>query len=206
MRARRLSGLTVLTVLSASVLALAACGGSGSSGFDLSPGALEAPLIERAIAEQSCVAGRDDLLICPSGVPAPGPDGGVPGPSDVRVEAGFASEVDCGIGDGCTLPIAVSTDGLPEGAQLRIAVRASTSNAWQVGEPIEAQPASGADEVVTPVELAGDPAPGEEVQVAVLVFVPPFGDVPPEVDALSETGARYAFVLSPVTLEPGASS
>jgi hypothetical protein len=129
-----------------------------------------------------------------------------PGPSEVRVEAGLAGAVECGVAGACTVPVAVATEGLPEGAQQRVAVRASGSEVWQVGEPLDVQPASGGDPVVTPVELAADAAPGEEVQVAVLVFVPPLGPVPAEVRALSETGARYAFVLAPITLVPAASS
>lgn len=202
MRTRRLSLLFVLTTL------LAACGGSGSSGFDVAPG-LEAPLIERAIAENRCVEG-DGLLICPSGVPAPGPDGGmnVPGPSEVRVEAGFAGEVDCDASSSCTLPVTVSTETLPPGAQLRVAVRSTDPDVWQVGEPIEVEPSNEGDVVVTPVEvgIAGDPAPGGEAQVAVLVFLPPLGPVPAQVMELRETGASYAFVLPPLALTPGASS
>lgn len=186
---------------------LAACGGSGSSGFDVAPG-LEATLIGRAIAENRCVEG-DGLLICPSGVPAPGPDNGmnVPGPSEVRVEAGLAGEVDCSTGSTCTLPVTVSTDGLPEGAQIRIAVRASDADVWQVGEPIEVQSSSGGDGTVTPVdvELAGESAPGSEAQAAVLVFLPPIGVVPTQVQELRETGASYAFVVAPFSLSPGAS-
>lgn len=206
MRVRRLGGVTVPALMMACLLA--ACGGSGSSGFDVTPGAFETPLIERAIAEQRCVDGAGDLLICPSGVPAPGPDGGMnaPGPSEVRVEAGLAGAVDCGVGGACTVPVAVVTEGLPEGAQQRVAVRTVGSELWQVGAPLELQPADGGDAVVTPVELTGGAVPGEEVQVAVLIFVPPLGAVPSEVHALSETGARYAFVLPPVTLVPGASS
>lgn len=197
MGVRRRSALLFLTLL------LAACGGSGSSGFDVAPGASEAPLIERAIAENRCVEGEGGLLICPSGVPAPGPDGGMhmPGPSEVSVEVGFAGEVDCGAGDGCTVPVTVATEGLPEGAQLRIAVRASGAEVWQVGDPLALQSSSAGDDVVTSVAVE----PTGAAQVAVLVFLPPLGAVPAEVKELRETGASYAFVLAPLELTPGAS-
>lgn len=197
MGVRRLPALLFLT-------ALAACGGSGSSGFDVAPGGFEAPLIERAIAENRCVAGDGGLLICPSGVAAPGPDGGMhmPGPSEVSVEVGFAGEVDCGASDGCTVPVTVSIDGLPDGAQLRVAVRASGSDVWQVGDPLAVQSSSTGEGVVTPVAVE----PNGEAQVAVLVFVPPLAAVPAEVKELRETGASYAFVLAPLELTPGASS
>ena len=183
MGVRRLVSL-FLTVL------LAACGGSGSSGFDVTPGGLEAPLIERAIAENRCVEG-DGLVICPSGVAAP--DGGMntPDPSGPGVEADFAFAVECNPGELCTLSLDLTTASLPPGAEVRVAVR----------------PTDG-DSTVTPVsvELPGVTMPDGEVQVAVLVFVPPLGPVPSQVKELRETGASYAFVLPPVALTPGASS
>ncbi|MBY0276300.1 hypothetical protein K2Z84_13220 [Candidatus Binatia bacterium] len=207
MRVRRLTGRTVPGLLIA--LALAACGGSGSSGFDVTPGAFEAPLIERAIAEQRCITGDGELLICPSGVPVPDPDGGMqtPSPGALRIDAGLESAIDCNAGGDCMLSIGVRIEGLPEGAEVRVAVRAADGAPWRIGEPLVEPATSGG--VVTPVdpELAGGAVmPGDQVQVAVLVFVPPLGDVPVEVSALSETGARYAFVLPTVTLVPGVSS
>lgn len=203
MHVRRLSLSMLLTVL------LAACGGSGSSGFDVAPG-LEAPLIERAIAEQRCVEGDGGLSICASGVPVPNPDGGMhtPGPGELRVDASFAGEVDCGPTGGCATSLEVAIAGLPVGAEVRIAARSAGASFWRVGEPIEVQSSAGGGAVVAPVgsELVGDAAPGDEVQIAVLVFVPPLGDVPAEVAELRETGARYAFVLAPVPLTPGVSS
>lgn len=208
MRVRRLTGVTVPGLLLA--LGLAACGGSGSSGFDVTPGAFEAPLIERAIAEQRCVAGEGELLICPSGVPVPDPDGGMhtPSPGALRVDAGLESEVDCNASGACMLVLGVAVEGLPEGAEVRVALRAADDAPWRVGEPLVLPVSSAEGGVVTPVggDLTGGVVPGDAVQVAVLVFVPPLGEVPVEVSALSETGARYAFVLPSVTLVPGAAS
>lgn len=198
MRARRL--VLFLTAL------LAACGGSGSSGFDVAPG-LEAPLIERAIAENRCVEG-DGLLICPSGVAAP--DGGMntPDPSGPGVEADFAFAVECNPGAVCTLSLDLTTASLPPGSEVRVAVRTTDGDVWHVGDPIELAPATDGDAAVTPVsvELPGVTTPEGEVQVAVLVFVPPLGAVPSEVQELRETGASYAFVVAPFSLTPGASS
>lgn len=198
MRVRRLASLLVLTI------ALAACGGSGSSGFDVAPG-LEATLIERAIAENRCLE-EDELVICPSGV---APDGGVtPDPSGPRVEADFQLAVECDPGDVCTLSLGITTESLPPGSEVRVAVRASGADVWHVGDPVEIAPASDGDVAVTPVsvELPGVTQPNREVQVAVLVFVPPLGPVPAEVQELRETGASYAFVVAPFSLSPGASS
>jgi hypothetical protein len=189
---------------------LAACGGSGSSGFDVAPG-FEAPLIRRAIDEHRCVEGDDDLLICASGVPVPDPVGGMPSPSprELRVDAGLVGEVDCGQ-SACMLSVGVTIAGLPAGAEVRLAVRSTGEDAWHVGQPLALSSAidGGPTVALAPVgaELVGGSQPGDEVQVAVLIFVPPLGDVPGEVAALRDSGARYAFVLAPVALTTGASS
>jgi hypothetical protein len=191
-------------------LLLASCGGSGSSGFDIAPG-IEAPLIDRAIAEHRCVDGDDGLLICASGVSVPDPVGGTPSPSpqDLRVDAGLVGEVDCGQ-SACMLSIGLTIDGLPAGADVRLAVRSSDADTWQVGQPLALSSAAGGDPAIAVVPVEGDlvagSRPGDDVQVAVLIFLPPLGDVPSEVAELRESGARYAFVLAPVTLTPGASS
>jgi len=203
MRARRTSALLLLTVLAA------ACGGSGSSGFDVGPGGFEATLIDRAIAENRCVEGADDLLICPSGVPVPVRQGDptLPGPNELRVDAGFAGEVDC-TSDVCMVSLGIAVEGLPAGAAVRVAVRSAGAGVWRVGEPLAVSSAGGGDGLETPVlgGAGGEAMAGDEVQVAVLVFVPPLGPVPAEVSELSETGALYAFVLAPVALTPGVSS
>jgi hypothetical protein len=197
-----MSGFLLLAVL------LAACGGSGSSGFDVAPGGFEATLIERAIAENRCVEGADDLLICPSGLPVPDPqdDPALPGPNELRVDAGFAGEVDC-TSDVCTVSLDVTIDGLPAGSEVRVAVRSAGTDVWRVGQPLAVSSSGGSDGVETPVVggAGGESMADDEVQVAVLVFVSPLGPVPAEVAGLSETGARYAFVLAPVALTPGVS-
>lgn len=179
---------------------LAGCGGSGSSGFD--PAGFEAPLIEQAIAEMRCVEGASDLLICPSGATVHDPNNGMPspGPTDLRVDASVErGAVDCNA-SGCTFQVHVSLEGLPAGAEARVAVRAAAAERWSVGAPLVLQASTDAPGVVEPVggPLTAGVAPGGDVQVAVLVFLPPLGDVPAEVAELRETGARYAFVLAPV--------
>ena len=201
MRARRMPGFVLLAVL------LAACGGSGSSGFDVAPGGFEATLIDRAITENRCVDGADDLLICPSGVPVPDPqDPMLPGPDELRVDAGFAGEVAC-TSEVCTVSLGVTIEGLPAGSEVRVASRSAGTDVWRIGEPLAVSSSGGGNGVETPVvgSAGGEAMAGDEVQVAVLVFVPPLAPVPAEVAELSETGARYAFVLAPVALTPGVS-
>jgi hypothetical protein len=203
-----MDGRRLLAIVLSSAL-LAACGGSGSSGFDVAPG-FEAPLIQRAIDEHRCVAGDDELLICASGVSVPDPVGGTPSPSphELRVDAGLVGEVDCQQ-RACMVSVGVTIAGLPAGAEVRLAVRPAGDDAWHVGETLALSSAIDGEPTVAvaPVgaELVGGSRPGDQVQVAVLIFVPPLGEVPSEVVALHETGARYAFVLAPVALTPGAS-
>jgi len=190
--------------------ALAGCGGSGSSGFD--PAGFEMLLIEEAIAKQQCVRGREEqaLLICPSGATVSDPVGGLPGPApaDMRVVAGFERNgLHCGATDepSCGLSVAIETTGIPSGAELRLALRIPPDGRWSVSAPLSVRSQDGDGVVVAPLEaqLAGDAGPADEVQIAILVFVPPLGDVPPEVDELRETGASYAFVLAPRPLADG---
>ncbi len=199
-----------LLALLFSVLSLAGCGGSGSSGFD--PAGFEMLLIEEAIADRRCVKGRDEnaLLICPSGATVHDPVGGLPGPApaDMRVVAGFERNgLHCGATDApsCGLSVAIETAGLPPGAELRLALRVVPDGRWSIGAPLALASADGDGMVVASLEaqLAGDAGPADAVQVAILVFVPPLGDVPPEVDELRETGASYAFVLAPLPLGDG---
>lgn len=206
MRAQR---WVFLLMLLAVVAALGGCGGSGSSGFD--PAGFEPPLIEEAIATQSCVPGAGELLICPSGASIPNPIGGVPGqgPDDLRVAAGFERSIDCDplLAPACDLSVAIETEGLPAGAALRLALRVVPEARWRIGEALAVGPSSGGTGVVAPVEaeLTGDAGATDELQIAVLVFVPPLGDVPAQVGELRETGARYAFVLAPMPVVTGAS-
>ncbi len=194
MRARR----AVLLLLPA---LLAACGGSGSSGFD--PAGFEGPLIERAIVEQRCIDGDDGLIICPSGAAVPEPAGGLPNPgaADLRISASVADgAVDCRPDEAaCTLAVAVGTENLPQNAELRLAARIAPDGRWQLGAPLPvAQFHDGTGTLgPVPLGLAGELAPGEAIQVAVLLFVPPPGELPGEVAELRETGALYAFVLQP---------
>jgi hypothetical protein len=177
---------------------LAACGGSGSSGFD--PAGLEAPLIQQAIDEQRCVSGDAGLVICPSGASVPEPSGGLPspGPEELSISASVAGgTVDCPEGKDCTLGVAVTAENLPPEAELRLAARVAPDGRWQIGAPLptsQLDDGSGAFGPV-PIEVAGTLPANAVVQVAVLLFVPPPGELPAEVAELRETGALYAFVL-----------
>jgi hypothetical protein len=183
------------------VLLLAGCGGSGSSGFDSS--FAEGALIDRAIAEQRCVQGDGDLTICPSGAAVANPIGGLPGPSELRIVATLGGDgmVACsgpGGASPCSLQVDVATDGLPPGAEVRLAVRV-VPGPWSVGPALAVQPQAGGMGVVAPVtvDVAGAQGP-DAAEAAVLVFRAPLAAPPAPVDELRTTGASYAFVLPAV--------
>lgn len=205
---RRSIGERSLVLLA--LLALLGCGGSGSSGFD--PAGFEMRLIEQALDEGRCQGGDGELLICPSGALVPDALGGVPqpAPADLRIVASFErGGFHCGPLDApaCGASVLVETEGLPRDAQVRLALRVVRDGRWRVGEPLAVASADGSAAVVAPLDagLAGDVLPTDDVQVAVLVFVPPLGDVPEEVDVLRATGARFAFVLAPTPLRDASS-
>jgi len=191
------------------LLALAGCGGSGSSGFD--PAGFEMLLIEQALDEDRCLHGDGELLICPSGAAVPDPIGGLPqpAPADLRVVARFErGSPHCDPTDAaCGTRVRIETEGLPQDAQVRLALRVVPDGRWRVGEPLAVASADGRGAIVAPLEaeLAGDALATDDVQVAVLVFVPPAGDLPAEVDELRATGARFAFVLAPMPLRDASS-
>jgi len=197
---RRIEALVVLATL-----LVAGCGGSGSSGFD--PSFLEGLAIQQALDEGRCVAYRE-LEVCPSGAAVPGAPGGFPGAPDVRIDVQVerADVADCaGGGDAgarCAFAVVVATDGLPPGAEVRLAARLLPDGAWQLGAPLAVPSADGSGAALLPATLEVRPTDGavDAVQLAVLVFASPPGALPAEVDELASTGASWAFVVP--ALEP----
>ena len=179
------------------VALLAACGGSGSSGFDR--GGFDAEVIDRAIAEGRCIPSAGELFICPSGAAVPAPTGGEPAPvpAGLRIAANAVGPgVDCPE-SGCGVRVALEITELPQGAEIRIAARAARGEPWRVGSPLALQLPSDGSGVIAPVgvDLGGGVPPESGVELAVLLFLPPLGEVPASVGGLAETGADYAFVL-----------
>jgi len=199
--------MRILLAVAALAAALAGCGGSGSSGFDPTFG--EGLAIEQALEEGRCVEYRE-LAVCPSGATAPSGPNGAPGTFEPRVEArveraellacgtpepGAPGAPDGDAGD-CGLALALTVEGLPAGAELRLAVRLLPDGSWQVGPGI-ALSASDGDPAVVPATLDVRPtdAAVDAVQVAVLVLAPPAPDPPSEVRELADSGATWAYVL-----------
>jgi hypothetical protein len=186
---------------------LAGCGGSGSSGFD--PSGLEPPLIQQAIDQQRCLRGESGLVICPAGLAVPAPSSGLPSPGELLVDASVERAAGhCGAGaapGACSLTLTVSTEGMPPGGEIRVALRAVPDGRWRVGEPLQLATAADGTATALPVtlELASFAGAADGVQVAVLLFPGPAA-VPALVAELGATGATYAFVL-PVLPLTGAS-
>lgn len=223
-------------------------GGSGSSGFDISP-STENAAIELAIDERRCVdfeglllcpaetAGRPDSTATPTGTPSmtptpTPPSGTVPSPTpdtpaqpsatptpgvvaEPAVELDFGQEgvARCSAaepGPGCAVAVPFTPQGFDTISVFRVAIRTldpetfAAPAAWRIGE--EAAPTGGVDaasfEAVV-FALPGDVAVDDAVlvQLAVLVFPGPPEFVPATVELLSESGAEYAFVTSPLRLE-----
>ncbi|MEW6268608.1 MAG: hypothetical protein AB1689_04845 [Thermodesulfobacteriota bacterium] len=185
----------------ASLAALAAvlgCGGSGSSGFD--PAFLEGLVIEQAIEQQTCLP-RGELTICAAGATSGVGPPGVPGVGGLRLDAtvdrsGYDACARAGL-EACRVNVGVTGEGVPAGAELRVAVRLVPDGAWQVGEAFDLPATSGPFDTPTPIPLDVRPSTdaGGELQLAVLVFVGPTA-VPSEVEELASTGARWAFVVT----------
>lgn len=199
-RSSRLSSAMRLLWVSILALWLSACGGSGSSGFDASPSA-ENDAINQALVSRQCVAG-EELSICPANqtaldVPAPGMN---PGPAGVDVSTMVDQEgaTQCGATPQglCHITITVTVSGLPAGAAYQVAGRSATPlTPWVIEGEATALPESGV--FITTVAV---PSTSLSLQAAVLVFVGRAGTAPGEVDTLTETGASFAFVTTPVTI------
>lgn len=191
--------LPVLLLL-ALLAALTACGGSGSSGFDITPLA-ENAVIDEALASGQC-GDSGGLHICPAATsPQSGPGTPVPTPNGVDVQLGVpeSDSVQCSPSPSapiCVFTLTFVSSGLPADAIYRVAVRnADDDGAWAVGEPAVLAGSA----FTVPIDL---PADGARVQVAVLVFTAGNDTVSGSVQALAETGAAFAFVSADLAASP----
>lgn len=196
------------SVLPAATLALAAClagclGGSGSSGFDISPLA-ESRFIDAALADRQCVD-ANGLPICPT-------DTGelvLPGSLDQPVPGAQAPEAATGFGDGasacragdpeaasCRLDVQVDVSGVPSGSVVVVAWRSAEPQAvWTLGAGVD--PAAGA--TLVPAFLPDGIA---RVQVALLVYFAGDAAVAGTVTTLAEAEPDLVFVSVPFDVTP----
>jgi hypothetical protein len=190
-------------VLVLAILLSACAGGSGSSGFDVSPAA-ENEAINEAIVTRQCLPG-EELTICPANqtsldVPAPGM--GNPGQEDVDVSTLVdpVEAAQCGAGGEqvCDISVTVTVSGLPAGSAYQVAARSVTPlTAWVIDGEATVLSAEGTTSFTANVAV---PATSLSLQAAVLVFVDRVGTATGEIRTLTETGATFAFVTAPVTI------
>lgn len=182
---------------------LSACaGGSGSSGFDVSPAA-ENEAINQVLAAKQCLPG-EGLTICPANetavdVPVPG---ATPAPQgvDVGTTVDTGDFMSCGLSpeEVCRLPVAVSVSGLTSGAAYQVAARGfDPLSDWIIASPATIINADIGATFTATIEV---PGASLSLQVAVLVFVDGTGTSLGEIRTLAETDAGFVFVTVPIPL------
>ena len=181
-------------------LAAGCTGGSGSSGFDISPD-LENRNIGTAVGEQRCVT-EDTLTICPAGAAfdqVPPIPSGEPGREEVQLTVRTAPvNLDtCRAEQSCDVPVHLDTQGIPESALYQLAVRQGDTGPWQLRRSIGSiDSASGFN---GSVEVSSVESP---IQLAVLVYLESEPAAPGETETLHATGAELVFVDAAVRVIP----
>lgn len=184
-------------------LAMWACaGGSGSSGFDVSPAA-ENEAISQALVQRHCQPG-EGLTICPANedsldVPGQSPLPPLEG-TNVGTDANTTDVARCVAGGEarCRIPVSVNASGLPPGASYQIAGRGlEPLSTWTISEPAVTV-ADG--DLVTFNGQIEVPSSSAAFQVAVLVFIDGVGTAIGEISTLTETGATLGFVSGPTPI------
>lgn len=181
------------------LLALApwACaGGSGSSGFDVSPAA-ENEAINQALVQRQCQPGQG-LIVCPANEDSLDVPGQIPTPplegTNVGTDANPTDFARCVAGSEarCRIPVSVNASGLPVGASYQVAGRGlEPLSTWTISDPAVSVADGDMVSFGAQVEV---PSASAAFQVAVLVFVDGIGTATGEVDTLTETGATLGFV------------
>jgi hypothetical protein len=194
--------MRLVTAFLLAFLISSCAGGSGSSGFDISPSA-ENDAINQALVSRECVPG-EELTVCPANqtsldVPAPGfPTG--PANVDVSTIVDPEGATLCGntpTGD-CRIMVTVNVSGLPPDSAYQVAGRSATPlTPWVIDDEATVLTGNG---VTTFTATVAVPSTSLSLQVAVLVFIERSGTATGEIRTLTETGADLAFVTTPVTI------
>jgi hypothetical protein len=181
------TGLAAAIVLIAVLWSMAGCGGSGSSGFDVSP-LTEAQAITRAIDSGQCVA-FEQQTICASGAEARATklEGAlviIEEPSSPLLCDGDAPA------ERCTASLQFTTVGFSTPTSLRAAVSDSERGPWSLVPLTVSEDVTGPRRVS--ITLPGTPDATKPVPViaAVLVDIGPVPDPVPE--PVPQTAARLA--------------
>ena len=194
----------------ASLIGVAACGGSGSSGLDVV--AAERRAIDTAIVEMACVPDAVfQVPYCPTGVDvepaAPGPEPTPTNPNPVRVDIEHGDAVECVwvASRECEIEVAFSASGFEREAR-HFFVAATTkpgSGDWQVSHDAAA-PSAEEEHFVAKVAVRVPDAEKEDLSVQVAVLMLPDEAPPATADpvVLGETDPSVVYVAEEQPLVP----
>lgn len=174
------------------LLLVAGCaGGSGSSGFDISP-TRERENIDTAIRERRCVV-EDGLSICPAGesfesIPSV-PSGMDPSPALGLTIVPQQIDINSCRAGICEVRIELVRQGLPTAARYQLAVRSASDDPWNVGVSLATDELDGGLDSEATV-----PEGSVSLEIAVLVYLSEEPIAPGTIATLHESGAELVFV------------
>jgi hypothetical protein len=187
----RRTGLIAASMLIAALWSIAGCGGSGSSGFDVSPLVSEDQAVARAIDHQQCVT-FEQQTFCASGVE---PDNGTFQGASVTIQQQPQDPLVCdgrNISKQCTASLEFTTEGFNIPNSLLAAVAESEHGPWTLVPLTVNEDVTGPRVVSISVPGSSDAPNPTPVIAAVLVYV---GNAPETVPQTAEHLADFGVDL-----------
>lgn len=166
---RMRTGLIATGMLLAALWGIAGCGGSGSSGFDVSP-LTEEQAVARAIDRGECVPFQDQIF-CASGVQ---PDAGTFQGASVTIQHAPDDPLVCdgrNLSKECTASLQFTTAGFNTPNSLLAAVAESERGPWRLTQLTVSEDVTGPRVVSIAVPGASDAPSPTPVIAAVLIYV-----------------------------------
>ncbi len=185
------TGLVAASILIAALWSLAGCGGSGSSGFDVSPLVSEDQAIARAVDQQRCVAFQLQTF-CASGVE---PEAGQFQGASVTIQQQPDDPLVCDgreVSKECTASLQFTTEGFNIPNSLLAAVAESEHGPWKLAPLTVTEDVTGPRVVSITVPGDADAPSPTPVIAAVLVYV---GTAPETVPQTAEQLAGFGVDL-----------
>ena len=188
------TGMLAAGLLAAVLWGIAGCGGSGSSGFDVSPLVSEDQAVARAIDQEQCVS-FEAQTFCASGIE---PDAGTFEGASVTIEQEPQDPLVC---DGrnpskeCTASLQFVTEGFEVPNSLLAAVATTEKGPWTLVPLTVSEDVTGPREVSISVPGSSDASAPTQVIAAVLVYVGNAPEtVPQTADHLADFGVELVYV------------
>jgi hypothetical protein len=194
-RARIVAGARCAGWTALLALTLAACGGSGSSGFDGAP-ASESDAIMQAVDEQSCVV-FETVVYCGSAAEVSvGGEGATVAIEDPMIPVVCTQDPEDAE---CVATVDIQPSGFPTGTAFRAAASHSIDGPWILSAdvPPPSSGGSGGDGEAVDVQVpsAGPSAPPQPLVVAFLIYLtPPPADLPSDAPQLSDFEPDIVYV------------